>query len=211
MAITIHTFINEQYNANTYLIKSGSTDSGCYLIDIGNAEGVLKALKIHEEIKAIFLTHAHYDHICNIHDIVAKFPNCIIYCSAYTKEAMSDSKMNLSFYHKTPIKYTGNNLKIIIDQENINLFKGLALEVLETPGHNAGSLSYRIGQAIFTGDSLIPYLATVTKLKSGNKVAAQNSIIKIKSKIALEDVVFPGHGKSYRATEINWGFYFLTS
>ena len=203
----ITTVINLQYNSNTYLIRSKEATLNCYLIDIGNSEGVLQSLQEQQEIKAIFLTHAHYDHICGINEILAHFPDCIIYCSEYTAKALSDSKLNLSFYHKTPVSYDGPNVKILTNGDFIQLFDGIALEALETPGHNAGSLSFKIDNDIFTGDSLIPEVSIVTKLKSGNKLQAAESILKIKSYSTTSTTIFPGHGKSFLAEEIDWNFY----
>ena len=203
----IITVINLQYNANTYLLKSKKPLRYCYLIDIGNSDGVFESLEEEQEIKAIFLTHAHYDHICGINEILEKFPDCQIYCSAYTAEALGDSKLNLSFYHKTPVSYIGSNVKIIAEGASIHLFDEVNLEVLETPGHNAGSLSFKVDTAIFTGDSLIPETAIVTKLKSGNKTDAQKSVTKIRNNSTIGTTVFAGHGRAYQSSEINWDFY----
>jgi glyoxylase-like metal-dependent hydrolase (beta-lactamase superfamily II) len=207
MAFTIQTFINEQYNSNTYLITSGSNANNCYLIDVGTAEEVLKTLERHQEIKAVFLTHAHYDHICGIPEIVNKFPNCTIYCSKYTKEALGNAKTNLSFYHKTPITFLGNGVEVVAQEDKIHLFEKLCMEIIPTPGHNAGSFSFKIAEAIFTGDSLIPDSAIVTKLKSGNKTEAQKSILKLQAICNGETTIYPGHGNPIKAVDVNWNFY----
>lgn len=207
MSVDIQTVINLQYNSNTYLLKSAEESAIIYLIDIGNAEAVFKALKKNQKITAIFLTHAHYDHICGISQIFAKYPDCLLYCSAYTAEALADSKLNLSFYHKTPVSYQGQNVIIINGDSKINLFNNLNLQVLQTPGHNAGSLSFIVDKYIFTGDSLIPEFPVVTKLKSGNKLQAVESIQKIKNLSTTPTTIFPGHGKSFLAVEIDWAFY----
>ncbi len=207
MSVEITTIINVQYNANTYLLKNKTIRSCCYLIDIGNSEGILEALEQNQKISAIFLTHAHYDHICGINEILQKFPDCLVYCSGYTADALADSKLNLSFYHKTPVSFQGENVKVINAHDVINLFANVKLEVLETPGHNAGSLSFIIDNALFTGDSLIPEFSIVTKLKSGNKLQAVESILRIKSHSTITTTIFPGHGKPFPSKEINWDFY----
>lgn len=208
MTIEIQKVINKQYNSNTYILSNEKYEDVCYLIDIGNSDAVIDTLTANQKIKAIFLTHAHYDHICGINEIVEKFPACSIYCSEYTKAALRDSKLNLSFYHKTPISYLGSNIKLIAQGELLNLFDEVNIEVMETPGHNAGSLSFKIDTAIFTGDSLIPEVAIVTKLKSGNKIEAQNSVEKIKINSSIGTTIFPGHGREFQSSEIDWDFYF---
>lgn len=207
MPVAIQVIPNEHFKANTYLIKSRSNDNACYLIDIGNYVGVVNALLNQEYIKGIFLTHVHYDHICGINELMKKFPDCTIYCSKYTEEALQDSKMNLSFYHQTPITYKGNNIKIITQNDTVNLFDAITIETIETPGHNEGSLTFKIDTAIFTGDSLIPETPVVTKLKSGDKLEARKSVLKIQDFTNAADIIYPGHGKSFQGTKINWNFY----
>jgi glyoxylase-like metal-dependent hydrolase (beta-lactamase superfamily II) len=210
MKIAIKSFVNKQYNANTYLIKSHSNSSACYLIDIGNWDEVINNLQPNQYIKAVFLTHSHYDHICGINQLVEKFPNVQIYCSEYTKRALKDSKMNLSFYHQTPITYEGQNILTIKQDDYVKLFDAVDLQVVETPGHNEGSLSFKIEDVIFTGDSLIPEFSVVTKLKSGNKTLAEKSILKIKNSIYYDAIIYPGHGQSVHANKVNWDFYLPT-
>lgn len=205
--MTIETIVNEKYNANTYLIKKAIVDKSCYLIDAGNAEGVFAQLDDQDEIAGIFLTHAHYDHICGINEIANTFQNCKIYCSSYTRDALADSKINLSFYHNSPITYVGSNIQIIGDQELIALFDGLMLTSFATPGHNKGSLCFKVGDVMFTGDSLIPQVPLVTKLKGGNKSDAINSVLKIQRYTERKDLIYPGHGKPYNASQVDWKFY----
>lgn len=205
--VDIQRIINEVYDANTYLIRAIGLGHNCYLIDIGNSVDVISTLDVSENIAAIFLTHAHYDHICGINDILQKFPDCIIYCSEYTAEALADSKLNLSFYHKTPVSYNGNNTEIISQGQSIKLSDHTVVEIIATPGHNAGSLTFTIGNDIFTGDSLIPEFPIVTKLKSGNKTEAQKSIKKIREICTPHTTIYPGHGREFQVDEVDWLFY----
>ncbi|MCW2120289.1 MBL fold metallo-hydrolase [Flavobacterium sp. 7A] len=207
MLIKIQAVTNEHFKANTYIIKSSTNETACYLIDIGNYDGVMNILEKNQYIKSVFLTHAHYDHICGINEIVNQFPECTIFCSKYTKEALQDSKVNLSFYHNTPVIYKGNNVRILTEEDTCDLFVNVKLTTLETPGHNEGSLTFKIEQAIFSGDSLIPETAVITKLKSGNKADAKKSIIKIRDNASKNDVIYPGHGNFFEANKINWNFY----
>lgn len=207
MAVEIQKFVNEFYSSNTYLISIGTENLFVYLIDIGNVKAVLSSLKSHQEVKAIFLTHPHYDHICGIHELISTFPNCLIYCSPYTKLALADSKINLSFYHGTPIAYEGSNVLSICESDRIHLFDGVTLKIIETPGHNEGSLTFKIDNTIFTGDSLIPGYPVVTKLKSGNKEDAAKSVLKIIEETQPSDILYPGHGVSCNLSEIDLNFY----
>ena len=203
MRYSVQTFIQQDYNSNTYLI-SVEQEQACYLVDLGNAKDAIASLQQHQYIKAVFLTHAHYDHIADIHYVLEKFPNCSIYSSLYTKEALADSKLNLSFYHGTPVAYSGDNVVVLYENETLDLFQNQFLTVIATPGHNEGCLSFKFQHFCFTGDALIPQVKVVTKLKSGNKVAAKLSIDKIRQRLVDTDVILAGHGEPFFKKDLDW-------
>lgn len=203
MRYSVQTFIQQDYNSNTYLI-SVEQEQACYLVDLGNAKDAIASLQQHQYIKAVFLTHAHYDHIADIHYVLEKFPNCSIYCSLYTQEALADSKLNLSFYHGTPVAYSGDNVVVLYENDTLDLFQNQFLTVIATPGHNEGCLSFKFQHFCFTGDALIPQVKVVTKLKSGNKVAAKLSIDKIRQRLVDTDVILAGHGEPFFKKDLDW-------
>lgn len=203
MRYSVQTFIQQDYNSNTYLI-SVEQEQACYLVDLGNAKDAIASLQQHQYIKAVFLTHAHYDHIADIHYVLEKFPNCSIYSSFYTKEALADSKLNLSFYHGTSVAYSGDNVVVLYENDTLDLFQNQFLTVIATPGHNEGCLSFKFQHFCFTGDALIPQVKVVTKLKSGNKVAAKLSIDKIRQRLVDTDVVLAGHGAPFFKKDLDW-------
>lgn len=207
MAVNIQQFILQSYHSNTYFI-SFEQEQVCYLLDLGNAKQAIASLQQLQYIKAVFLTHAHYDHIADIHYVLEKFPNCRIYCSSYTKEALADSKLNLSFYHGTPIEYSGENIVVLNDFDTVTLYPNQKILAIATPGHHIGCLSFQYQQFCFTGDSLIPGIAVVTKLKTGNKEAALNSIAKLKIHLDLNTIIMPGHGEPISRGDIDWDFFF---
>ena len=113
MEFKIKKFILKSSNSNTYLIQSEVDEKRCYLIDAGNGIEAINALQHNQNIDAVFLTHAHYDHIAHIGDVIEKFTSCKIYCSEYTRVALSDHKLNFSFYHGTPVSFMGEQINIV--------------------------------------------------------------------------------------------------
>jgi glyoxylase-like metal-dependent hydrolase (beta-lactamase superfamily II) len=120
--LKIQKFIFSNSKSNTYLIENEKSEENCYLIDAGNGVEAMRALQPNQNIDAIFLTHAHYDHIAHIGDVIEKFPSCKIYCSECTRFALSDHKLNLSFYHGTPVIFTGEQINIVKENDIIPLF-----------------------------------------------------------------------------------------
>lgn len=207
--ITIDRFEHVDFTSNTYMIRTKDHDKNVYLIDAGNSEEVLKSLNPNQKVKAIFLTHSHYDHIYGINEIIDHFPSCIVYCSEYAYEGLCSDKLNLSFYHLNPIVFKGKSVYFIYNSMSIKLYNNYYLKVLGTEGHNKGSLSFIVNEGIFTGDSLIPGNSVVTKLKSGNKIDAKKSIHKIYDLLGSNKNIYPGHGPIYKKSEVDWNFYNL--
>lgn len=190
MIITRH--INSIFNSNTYILENKSCDY-CWLIDIGDAAPFLDK----NNIKGIFLTHTHFDHIYGINKIIEKFPNCTIYTSKSGSEALYSDKLNLSKYHESSLIFEGSNISVLNENDKIEVFPNIYLEVIETPGHCSSCLTYYTDNYIFTGDSYIPGLNVVTNLPRGNKLQAQESLEKIISVIGLKTIC-SGHGEMFK-------------
>lgn len=207
--LSIKCFVNELFTSNTYLLSQEEISDDVYLVDIGNAQDVLSVIKPNHKLKGIFLTHAHYDHIYGINEILKHFPDCIVYCSEYAELGLYSEKLNLSYYHLEPIVFKGNKTSLVIDGMVIEIYPNCKVSVFETPGHNQGSVSFVINEGVFTGDSLIPGFQVVTKLKSGDKASAIESIHKIRLMLQPNQYIYPGHGAVCNSSEVDWNFYKL--
>ncbi|MGN1317799.1 MAG: MBL fold metallo-hydrolase [Lachnospirales bacterium] len=142
------------------------TGKYCYLIDsgiLGSEREISKYMKSIgrsiDEIKAIFLTHCHPDHIGGVADI-KKLTNCIIY--AYDKEKDLIENIDNQFANR-PIpdfyKLVNKSVKIdkiINENDVINLEENINIKVISTSGHSIGSTSfiYEDKNIIFTGDAI---------------------------------------------------------
>lgn len=143
-----------------YLIES----EYCYLIDSGvyNSQSAIvdKLKEIGrevEDIKGIFLTHAHPDHI----GTAAWFKSqcgAKIYASAGEKPWIED--VDLQFKER-PIpnfyNLAGKSVEIdcvVKDGDALQLEDHLQIKVISTPGHSVDEVSYQINRAMFIGDSI---------------------------------------------------------
>jgi glyoxylase-like metal-dependent hydrolase (beta-lactamase superfamily II) len=72
-------------------------------------------------------------------------------------------------------------------------FGQLALEVLETPGHTDDSVSYRLGDRVFTGDTLLVRGCGRTDFQNGSPRALYRSITEILFALPPETLVYPAH------------------
>ena len=102
--------------------------------------------------------------------------------------------MNFSKYHDHPFVFSGNKVKILHEGDRIEIFRGQKLEVLETPGHDPGCLTYFTENYIFTGDSYLFDTKVITSFPKSDKEQAKLSLEKIISYCDKNRTVCPGHG-----------------
>jgi len=180
--------------SNTYVL-SYKGESSCFLVDIGDFGSVKKELSEHMEVKGVFITHAHFDHIYGLNTLIERFPNCIIYISENGRDSLFDDKRNFSFYHEKPLNFKGGNIHVVQEGENIEIFDSIKVECIYTPGHDKSCMTFRCGLYLFTGDSYIPGQKPVTKLKGGNREEYERGLKRILSVIDPKMVICPGHGE----------------
>jgi glyoxylase-like metal-dependent hydrolase (beta-lactamase superfamily II) len=135
---------------NSYILINETTRDAI-AIDIG-ANGnflLLEGLKNNFTIKAILLTHGHFDHIGGVGELYAK--GIDVYIGENEVDFIKDDSLNLSSYFGERVKQF--DAKPVKDGEILNLC-GFEIQAILTPGHTKGSVTYKIGENLFCGDVL---------------------------------------------------------
>ena len=191
--IEIHDITNTIFTSKTYILSKQGEDKA-WLVDIGDIEPVLSYLaERHLFVEGVFLTHAHFDHIYGIKQLIERFPECKVYVNAYAKEALASEKLNMSKYHESPVSCSGSNVVVLNEGNEKCLFDGEpVMQFYETPGHNPGCMTMVIGNVIFTGDAYIPGVGVNTIPPHSNKEQAKTSLERI-LKLAEGKTVLSGH------------------
>lgn len=191
--------------SNTYILCNDAPyENGVWIIDPGDGDLVVKWLNDNDkEVKGILVTHSHFDHICGINHILAAFHGISVYCSKNACKGLFSSKINASYYTEEPFELAGNCETIVIGEgDRIVLWKGLEILVFYTPGHSDDSLSFMIGNIIFTGDALIPGVNVYSKkYRTANR---EDSIVTCKRIIKLlshDTLILAGHGNIVKACD----------
>lgn len=196
MRVFRHT--NLIFASNTYILANKDNDS-CYVVDPGDSQPVVEWLNLHNMgLSGILLTHAHFDHIYGLNDLLDKFPKTSLFITPSMVSGLFSIKLNTSYYHEKPYVlkeiYSDNfiflqegNGQMLWDDENIF--------VLYTPGHTLDSTSIQIGNLLFSGDSLIPGLKVFRRKNMSDSEAIVRSLEKIYCTFADSIILLPGHGK----------------
>ena len=189
--LKIHALSLGAYQTNCYIVHD-SAASSCAIIDPGyDAAAVLaKVRSLGLTVDAILLTHGHFDHVGAVEEIVEKTG-----CKLWMTEAdwsQRISPMTAYFYPIANCDFTA--VQFCEDGEVIHA-GGLRFTVMTTPGHTWGSVCYRCGDALFSGDTLFAGSCGRTDLPGGDWDTIQESL----QRLALLDgsiAVYPGHGES---------------
>lgn len=191
--IKIKEVVNSIFTSKTYILYHEGEDKA-WLVDIGDIEPVVAFLQEKGlTLAGVFLTHAHFDHIYGLPELVKRYPQCKVYVTEYAKEGLASDKLNMSRYHETPVTYEGDNVAVVHECESMSLFGDEPImEFYETPGHNPGCLTMVLGDKIFTGDAYIPGVGANTQLPHANKELAQQSMERI-LKLAEGKTILSGH------------------
>lgn len=185
--------MNTVFTSNTYILSMEGEDE-YVLVDIGDVAPIKRFVQEKGgTVKAVFLTHTHYDHIYGIKALLQLYPDCVIYTSSFGKKALGSDKLNFSRYHNDPIIWTGERVTFLRENDKVEVWPNSFVEVFETPGHDKSCLTYKIEKHVFSGDSYIPGTKVIASFPNSNKEDARISKERI-MELAKDCKLCPGHG-----------------
>jgi glyoxylase-like metal-dependent hydrolase (beta-lactamase superfamily II) len=192
--MVIKTFVNLVFNSNTYIIyKEDTTD--VWVIDPGSCINELIEWTGHhnKNVCAVLLTHAHFDHIMGLSQLIDTFSESKIYASPYAIDKFESDKLNGSYYKEIPFTVDCKDYIRIKEGDTIKMWEDYKISVLETPGHGMDCVSFFVNGNLFTGDALIPGVKVFTKNKDANKEEAIRSINRLLEQFDANTMIWAGH------------------
>jgi len=200
--LKIKKFVCNLFQVNTFIIWEEATSEGL-VIDPGfndkfEEETFTKFVEINKiELKYIFNTHLHIDHIMGNYFVKSNFSPILI----MPQKDLPLLEHSVEFAKENNLKFTPSPLpdELFDDREIFN-FAGHELKLLFTPGHTPGEYSFFIESlnACFTGDVLFKDSVGRTDLFGGDFLTLKNSIVKNILPLNASTLIFPGHGPSER-------------
>lgn len=205
MSIQVISIVNKPISSVTYIIYK-EQGGDCVIIDPGSEypDEIEKEL-IAKNLKPIYiiLTHEHFDHIWSSNFFIKKY-NPTILCSEYCAKAIQNSKLNLSIFYDSNCAFQicPNKLIIVNDSDSFPCLDSI-LVIKEAQGHSLGGILIKFDKFIFTGDTLIKDLKTVTKLKNASKIKLYESIEYLNRLKGDNYIILPGHGEPFELDNYN--------
>ena len=161
-------------DVNCYVIACADTREAVVIDPGDNAAKILDQLT-GLDVRCICFTHAHPGHVGAKEMIRSS-------TGAPTAMHLTDATANL----KSADRYLTGGDSVP--------FGKFALEVLPTPGHSPGSLSFRVGNHLFTGDTLLSGAVGRVDLPGSSPEQLLFSLHGQLLRLPDNTVVYPGHG-----------------
>src|SRR2546425_10597614 len=162
------------------------------IVDPGEEEGkILGAVEqLGLDVEAILVTHCHFDHIGAVSP-VAKATGAPVYVSEIEKPVLSDIMSYVPWAGFGPYEsYEADHM--LKGGEKLEL-AGFEIDVIFTPGHSPGHVTYAVEDALFSGDVLFQDSVGRTDLPGGDWPTLAASIQSLLDAHPDETTVYPGH------------------
>lgn len=181
---------------NTYIICDEETKEAMVIDPGGEPEKIIELLDILEaNLKYIFVTHCHADHIGGINKLKSEKGGKIL-VSRDDSEGLYNEEISLAYY----INMENPELEADsrVDDGDLIHIGNIEFKVILTPGHTKGGAclySEKEG-LIFSGDTLFSGTWGRTDLPTGSFEEIIHSITDKLMTLPDETIVYPGHGKT---------------
>ena len=194
----IQNFVLGMVGTNCYLVVN-EEEKQCILIDPAVYSGEI-AEQIRREgldLRAILLTHGHFDHIMGIDGFRKEFPEIPVYAHREEEALLKDASMNASLEFGR--QYTFSGAAYAEDGDVLDL-AGMQFQVIHTPGHTIGGCCYYLQEekVLFSGDTLFQESVGRTDLPTARPGEIIDSVVNKLFVLPDDTKVYPGHGGSSR-------------
>ncbi len=192
--IDVRAFTVGPVQENCYIVRAQGAESGVVIDPGEEADRLLEALEALEvrQLEAILITHTHFDHVGAVAP-VARATGAPVICPELEIQVLANIMDYVPWPEFGPFEsYEAD--RTVAGGERLAL-AGLEFEVLFTPGHSPGHVSYALPehQAVFSGDVLFQGSVGRVDLPGGDWPTLRSSIELLLDSLAEDTTVYPGH------------------
>jgi hydroxyacylglutathione hydrolase len=176
---------------NCYIVRADGAAKQAVIVDPGEeAERLLAAVDtLGVTVEAILVTHCHFDHIGAVAPI-ATATGAPVYCPEIERPVLADVMKWVPPGFGPFESYEADHT--VAGGERLSL-AGIDFEVIFTPGHSPGHVTYAAPGALLSGDVLFQGSVGRVDLPGGDWATLERSIETLLLAHPAETVVYPGH------------------
>lgn len=169
---------------NCYILIDEETKQAAVIDPGEDAPRILAVLREEAvQVEYILLTHGHYDHTTAVPELHRALPGTKIY--------IHQADANGAGSRLFPLASQVEDLLLYGEGDTLTL-GGLTIEVLHTPGHSPGSVTLKVGDVLFSGDTLFAGSCGRTDLQGGSYDQMMASLKRL-GELEGDFRVLPGH------------------
>ena len=169
---------------NCYILEDDQTNLAAVIDPGDEPELIQEALeKEGVEVRYLLLTHGHYDHTTAVPALHLVYPQADIYID----QADANGAGSTLF----PLAGEVDDLKLY-DEGDVIRLGDHEIQVLHTPGHSPGSVTLKVEDVLFTGDTLFAGSCGRTDLRGGSYEQIMQSLKRL-GELKGDFHVCPGH------------------
>ena len=190
-AVDARSFTVGPVQENCYIVRADAAATRAVIVDPGEEpDRLLRAAEqLGVEIEAILLTHTHFDHIGAVAP-VARATGAEVYCPVIERPVLADVMSWVPPGFGPFESYEAEHT--VAGGERLSL-AGIDIEVIFTPGHSPGHVTYAVPGAVLSGDVLFQGSVGRVDLPGGDWPTLERSIEGLVRAFPAETVVYPGH------------------
>jgi glyoxylase-like metal-dependent hydrolase (beta-lactamase superfamily II) len=190
-AVDARSFTVGPVQENCYIVRADATASRAVIVDPGDeADRLLRAAEeLGVEIEAILLTHCHFDHIGAVAP-VARATGAEVYCPVIERPVLADVMSWVPPGFGPFESYEAEHT--VAGGERLSL-AGIDIDVVFTPGHSPGHVTYAVPGALLSGDVLFQGSVGRVDLPGGDWATLERSIEGLVKAYPADTIVYPGH------------------
>lgn len=169
---------------NCYILEDDQTNLAAVIDPGDEPELIQEALeKEGVEVRYLLLTHGHYDHTTAVPALHRVYPQADI----YIHQADANGAGSTLF----PLTGEVDDLKLY-DEGDVIRLGDHEIQVLHTPGHSPGSVTLKVEDVLFTGDTLFAGSCGRTDLRGGSYEQIMQSLKRL-GELKGDFHICPGH------------------